>query len=71
VQDVSPEWTVISSGKNNDYGHPHKETLDTMQQLGIPTYDTCNNGTLVFESDGKQFILKNKSLQPVSAGCKS
>jgi competence protein ComEC len=60
---------VISSGKNNSYGHPHKETLATMKKLQIPTYDTCNNGTIVFESDGKIFVLKNKNIKEVEVGC--
>ena len=71
VAEVTPQWTVISSGLDNTYGHPHKETLDTMLKLNIPTYDTCNNGTLVFESDGNQFILKNKNPKPAMVGCKS
>lgn len=70
VKAVSPKWTVISSGKNNDYNHPHKETLETMQKLDIPTYDTCNNGTIVFESDGKNFVLKNTNLKVATVGCK-
>ncbi len=70
IKAVSPKWTVISSGKNNSYGHPHKETLDTMQKLNIPTLDTCNNGRLVFESDGKIFTLKNKNPKIAEAGCK-
>lgn len=69
VAKVSPKWTVISSGKNNSYGHPHKETLATMKKLQIPTYDTCNNGTIVFESDGKIFVLKNKNIKEVEVGC--
>src|SRR3989344_4635357 len=52
VSAVNPEWAVISSGANNSYGHPHKETLDTLGSMKIPTYDTCNNGDLVFQSDG-------------------
>lgn len=71
VKAVSPKWTVISSGKNNSYGHPHKETLETMQKLGIPTLDTCNNGTIIFESDGKILILKNKNPKVAEAGCKN
>lgn len=70
VQAVSPEWIVISSGLRNDYGHPHKETLETMKKLGIPTYDTCNNGRLVFESDGKKFFLKNKNTKEAVVGCR-
>lgn len=70
VSVVSPEWVVISSGIRNDYDHPHKETLETIQKLGIPTYDTCNNGRLIFKSDGKTFVLKNKILKTPVVGCR-
>lgn len=67
---VSPQWTVISSGVDNSYGHPNKETLDTMEKLKIPAFDTCNNGRLVFKSDGKTFTFKNKSPKEAVDGCK-
>ncbi len=70
VSAVSPKWTVISSGKNNSYGHPHKETLATMEKLKIPTHDTCNNSRLALESDGKEFFWKNKNLKKATVGCK-
>ncbi len=70
VHAVNPQWTVISSGISNDYGHPHKETVETMQKLKIPTYDTCNNGDIVFVSDGKTFALKNKKPKEVVVGCR-
>ena len=70
VTAVAPKWTVISSGAENSYGHPHKETLETMEKLKIPTFDTCNNGRLVFESDGKNFVLKNKNPKLAVVGCK-
>lgn len=68
---VDPKWAVISSGVNNDYGHPHKETLETMEKLKISTYSTCNNGRIVFKSDGKNFILKNKNIKSLTVSCKS
>lgn len=71
VSIVNPKWIVISSGKNNDYGHPHKETLQTAQNLKIPAIDTCNNGTIFFESDGINFFLKNKVIKEAVVGCKS
>ena len=70
VKAVSPLWTVISSGQDNSYGHPHKEVLDTMKNLGVPTLNTCNNGALFFESDGKIFTLKNKNPKVAVVGCK-
>ena len=70
VKAVSPKWTVISSGVNSQYGHPHKETLDTLAKLNVPAYDTCNNGDLIFKSDGKNFVLENKNPKPAVIGCK-
>lgn len=69
VAKVSPEWAVISSGKNNSYGHPHKETVNTLYNLKVPAYSTCNNGTIFFESDGKSFVLKNGNVKEVIVGC--
>ncbi|MEQ1499902.1 MAG: MBL fold metallo-hydrolase [Parcubacteria group bacterium] len=69
VSMVSPTWTVVSSGIKNSYGHPHKEVLDIMHKLHIPTYDTCNNGMIVFYSDGKEFVLKNKKIKEAVVGC--
>ncbi len=71
VSKVSPKWTVVSSGQNNSYGHPHKEVLDTMEKLKIKTINTCNNGRIVFQSDGKEFVLKNENLKEAVVGCKT
>ena len=70
VKSVNPQWVVISSGKNNTYGHPHKEVLDTLNKLVIKTIDTCNNGEITFESNGKNFVLKNKNWSEPVVGCK-
>lgn len=69
VKSVSPLWAVISSGVDNSYSHPHKETLDTLEKLKILTLDTCNNGRIIFYSDGNIFTLKNKQPKPAIVGC--
>jgi competence protein ComEC len=50
---VDPRWAVYSRGCHNIYGHPNKETIETLALFGIPTLDTCTEGTITFESDGK------------------
>lgn len=30
---VNPELAIISCGKNNDYGHPHKETMNKLKNI--------------------------------------
>jgi competence protein ComEC len=37
---VSPEVAVISIGKNNAFGHPHDEMIDTLQGVRIFRTDT-------------------------------
>ncbi|KOF56977.1 competence protein ComE [Clostridium sp. DMHC 10] len=50
---VNPKYTVISCGKENDYGHPHKETVNRLKSRNIPLYRTDENGTIICTSDGK------------------
>jgi competence protein ComEC len=45
---VSPTLALISAGKNNDYGHPHKEVVDSLQRLSIPWVSTQDKGTVTF-----------------------
>lgn len=49
---VNPRYAVISCGKNNDYGHPHKETLELLQKKNINVLRTDQLGTIVAVSDG-------------------
>jgi len=55
---VDPEYAVYSRGCNNKYGFPHKETIATLQEFGIPTEDTCKQGTVTFVSDGEKVVLQ-------------
>ncbi len=52
LKEVTPSVCVISCGKNNDYGHPHKETLDRLRSVGTEIYRTDLNQTVVITSDG-------------------
>lgn len=55
---VNPEYAIISAGKDNKYGHPHKEVTDLLTQLQIPTISTINHGTIVFKTDGTELVIK-------------
>lgn len=49
---VSPEYAVFSRGCDNSYGHPHEEPVAVFAQLGVDTFDTCEDGSVTFVSDG-------------------
>jgi competence protein ComEC len=53
VKDVSPIYALISDGKNNKYGHPHQETLDTLNSFGAKIFRTDLLGTILMKSDGQ------------------
>lgn len=53
LEKVKPQYAVIMAGKGNDYGHPHKETMELLNSKGISIFRTDEQGTIVAESDGK------------------
>lgn len=59
VEAASPDYAVISCGVDNKYGHPHKETLDTLNDLNVPILRTDTMGRISFESDGGRWVRVN------------
>lgn len=58
VRAVSPEYAIVSAGKDNRYGHPHKEVVDLFNKLNIKTLRTDTVGRIVFKSDGVNLRIK-------------
>ncbi|MGL4772336.1 MAG: ComEC/Rec2 family competence protein [Clostridium sp.] len=54
IKQVSPSTAIISCGKDNKYGHPHKETLSTLQKYDINYFITVEEGSIIVKSDGKK-----------------
>ncbi|MDP3965456.1 MAG: MBL fold metallo-hydrolase [bacterium] len=50
---VNPAYGVFSRGCDNKYGHPASEVVALFERFGIPTGDTCKDGTITFVSDGQ------------------
>lgn len=47
LEKVSPKVAIISCGKDNDYGHPHKLTLDRLKECGVEyLFRTDLNGAI-------------------------
>lgn len=56
LEEVDPEVAIISVDKNNRYGHPHKEILERLDNLGIKYLNTYENGNAIFKTDGETLI---------------
>jgi competence protein ComEC len=50
---VRPRYAVISVGARNVYGHPRREVLERLQQAGVKTFRTDEEGAVSFYLDGK------------------
>lgn len=50
---ANPTYAIISCGKNNDYGHPHAETLSKLSSRNIQVFRTDLSGDITAYSDGK------------------
>jgi competence protein ComEC len=60
LERVNPKYAVIMVGRNNNYSHPHKRTMEKLKTRRIPVYRTDENGTIVAESDGENITFNKK-----------
>jgi len=54
INEINQNYSVISVGKNNRYGHPNKETLENLKESKI--YRTDEDGSIMFK-------IRNNKLQ--------
>lgn len=53
LQLVSPKIAIACCGTDNSYGHPHRETLTSLANMGVTLYRTDQNGSIVIVTDGE------------------
>jgi competence protein ComEC len=52
---VKPVFGIISCGRNNPYGHPHRETLERLEAANITPLRTDQLNTIAFREGAKGF----------------
>lgn len=52
LEATSPEYAVISCGKDNEYGHPHKEVVELLNEYQVEILRNDELGTIIMETDG-------------------
>jgi len=63
LEAVSPEWTVITVGRNNVYGFPDREVLSLLETKNIKILRTDLEGAVEFRSDGKILLVRTAASQ--------
>jgi len=57
IDAIRPQLSIISAGRNNSYGHPHQEVLETFQKFGLPTMITAENGSITVSVTKKDYTV--------------
>ena len=60
LEQVKPEYAIISCGQNNDYGHPHQEVVDRLK--GVKIYRTDEEGTILVTSNGENLEFESLNI---------
>jgi competence protein ComEC len=55
---MQPSVALIGVGVNNDYGHPHEETLADLEAAGAEVYRTDLDGNILVVSDGRSIDVQ-------------
>lgn len=67
LEAANPSAAVISCGVGNEYGHPHRETMDLLEKLSITPYRTDTQKTLLAETDGKTIVWQTELKSVIDA----
>ena len=56
VKKANPQYAIITVGKNNRYGHPNKETMETLKNENIEVHRSDECGHILVKSTGNGLV---------------
>ncbi|GGH57663.1 ComEC/Rec2 family competence protein [Rothia aerolata] len=56
ISESTAQIAVVSAGKNNSYGHPHQEIVDSLRRKHIELLSTAESGHLAFYLEDQQLV---------------
>ncbi|MDR3354521.1 MAG: MBL fold metallo-hydrolase, partial [Synergistaceae bacterium] len=59
LSQTKPEVAVLSYGRGNSYGHPHKEVVRLLKDFGVTSYATLN-GDIKITTDGRTYSVSQE-----------
>ncbi|WP_156423939.1 S-layer homology domain-containing protein [Planococcus kocurii] len=64
INEVYPMGTVLSYGKDNSYGHPHKEVVSRLTTVKSKIYSTAVSGDVTVTTNGQAHSVSAKAWTP-------
>jgi len=58
IEKVSPQFAIISCGKDNQYGHPSSQILEILEKNGVKVYRTDEVRNIIAISDGNSIDIE-------------
>lgn len=71
MNQVRPDYALISCSGDNSYGHPAQETLERLQQMDCDIFRTDKQGTIIAYSDGGSIWFNQEAFQDQPTGVKN
>jgi competence protein ComEC len=70
IQATTPNLVIFSANENNQYGHPHPESIQRYENTGIRTLQTGLVDDIVIQTDGTRcsLLLDGEPEQPCYSG---
>lgn len=65
---VQPRWAVLSSGRNNPFGHPSKDVVSRLLRHGARLLLTQDQGAVTLETDGNRYHISSHVCGTIEQG---
>lgn len=63
LDEVNPDYGVISAGRENQYGHPHPNVMERLSNHSIEVFRTDKDGTIIASTDGETIDFNKKATE--------
>jgi len=64
---TKPSYSIISAGRDNSYGHPHRDLLGRLSDIGSTVYITYQSGAITIKTDGMRMKIEQFITQKCDA----
>lgn len=63
LENVHPNYAIISYANRNEYGHPHKRVLERLKEQRVMVFRTAQSGMISIHTNGEYLsVLDNKPI---------